>query len=166
MLSKKQVFEAALKYAQDQNHGKNKAAIEPDCDFIAGAMWAADELASILEANTLTPIPTLYMSAKSKSPKSEENSGKHLPMQPSFRAGPTAQVVISGYQKMLSAKKVDQFDQYRDEVAKAVQGLRAKNELLTEALLWAIADLETMHDSAGTPPGERHLIEKLKKAME
>lgn len=65
-----------------------------------------------------------------------------------------------------AAIKVDQFDQYRDEVAKAVQGLRAKNELLTEALLWAIADLETMHDSAGTPPGERHLIEKLKKAME
>lgn len=48
----------------------------------------------------------------------------------------------------------------------AAEQVQAENERLTEALLWAIADLETMHDSAGTPPGERYLIEKLKKAME
>lgn len=47
-----------------------------------------------------------------------------------------------------------------------IMRLRSENERMTEALLWSIADLETMHDSAGTPPGQRYLIEKLKKAME
>lgn len=44
MLTKKQVFEAALKYAQEQNPGVSKAAVEPYEGFIAGAMWAANEM--------------------------------------------------------------------------------------------------------------------------
>lgn len=67
-MKKQQIFDAALKYAQEQNPGKNKAAVEPDCDFIAGAMWAADEMDTLIEAK---------------------------------------QVVISGYQKMLSAKMAE-----------------------------------------------------------
>lgn len=43
-MTKQQIFDAALKYAQEQNPGRSKASIEPDCDFIAGAMWAADEM--------------------------------------------------------------------------------------------------------------------------
>mgnify|MGYP001017095023 CR=1 FL=1 len=44
MLTKQQVFDAALKYAQEQNPDESKAAIMPDGDFIAGAFWAADLL--------------------------------------------------------------------------------------------------------------------------
>lgn len=52
MLTKQQVFEAALKYAQGQNPDESKAAIMPDGDFIAGAFWAADLLEAEVERLT------------------------------------------------------------------------------------------------------------------
>lgn len=125
MLSKKQVFEAALKYAQDQNHGKNKAAIEPDCDFIAGAMWAADELASILEAK---------------------------------------QVVISGYQKMLSAKMAE-LSRLETEIHLRQETISGYQQVLaarTEALEAIIDRYEVANMLAGDDP----VIEKAKKVLE
>lgn len=44
MLTKQQVFDAALKYAQEQNLCVNKAAVPVNDDFIAGARWAAEQV--------------------------------------------------------------------------------------------------------------------------
>lgn len=52
MLTKKQVFDAALKYAQAKNPNLPKAAVGPDDAFISGAFWAADLLEAEVERLT------------------------------------------------------------------------------------------------------------------